>query len=177
MSRLGKLAAWLQGSRGTSRTKVFEYRSTRIWIDGQETPVEGVDQELLEKIASQLGVSADERVGELGDESIQGTLAEALGSTVSTTREVRTHGPPRRVDCPRCQRTIVDRTGYCLYCGEVLASQPSQAQGQRDAPVQQEVRPQPNPVDAKYLNSEVTGDESAQEEENQDSFLQRLRRL
>jgi hypothetical protein len=104
-----------EGGQPPDDHRIFEQRSTKVWIDGEELSAGDLqDQELLEEVARQLGTTPEKLLDEL-----RGTEMREI-SPETAEAELAAAGPVRRVRCPRCERTVADRKGYCLYCGSAL---------------------------------------------------------
>jgi hypothetical protein len=112
---------WLEGETGAeqgddgSSARVFEQRSTKVWINGEELSADELrDRGLLEEVARQLGTTPEKLVEEL-----QGTgMREISPDTAEAT--LAGGGPAARAQCPGCEHTVLDRNGLCMYCGSSL---------------------------------------------------------
>jgi len=154
---------------------IFEYRSTKIWMNGHEVSTDAVDDNMLQQIASQSGMSMDQvREMILGRGNLDSmTMPHSMSHNANEVTAVESKGPIRLVECTACNRTVVDRKGFCMYCGHVF--QAANADEVKETVTQQPVK---QDVDAKFLKGEVEGTQSQQQEERgKQSFLQRLLRM
>lgn len=103
-----------QGNDGRD-TRIFERRSTKVWINGEELSAEELrEQGLLEEVARQLGTTPEKLLQELRVTEMREISAEEAEAALAAP------GPAARVECPGCERTVVDRNGFCMYCGSSL---------------------------------------------------------
>ena len=100
-----------------------ETKSTKVLIDGQEIDVEDIDDDLLRDMVSELGVSPEN----LAAIQVQEGANAVLRSAAAELAEARASGLVERVECPDCERTVVNRTGSCMYCGASLVENPAAA--------------------------------------------------
>ena len=115
MSFFNKLTK-LRGAKPAPDTPAADHEPTMVTIDGQEIAAEEIDDDLLRHVVSELGVSA----ADLAAIQVQEGASAVLRSAAAELAEVRAEGPVERVECPDCERTVVNRTGSCMYCGGSL---------------------------------------------------------
>jgi hypothetical protein len=103
------------GDQPSEGQRIFEQRSTKIWVNGEElSPEDLQDQGLLEEVARQLGTTPEKLIDELRGSEMREISPEAAEA------ELAAAGSVRQVRCPSCERSVADRKGYCLYCGNPL---------------------------------------------------------
>ena len=122
MSLFNKLAK-LRGAKLAPDTLEKETKSTKVLVDGQEIDAEDIDDDLLRRMVSELGVSPEN----LAAIQVQEGANAVLRSAAAELAEARASGPVERVECPGCGRTVVNRTGSCMYCGTSLVESPAAA--------------------------------------------------
>jgi len=169
MSLFDKLSKLAEKGGARTRTVHYERTSTKVWVDGKEIDASDgtVDDDLLRALKEELGISSGEMDEMLGHEG----KSAMLRSAAAELAEVRAKGPIERVECPGCSRTVVNRTGSCMYCGAALISEASRQADTASTGSQR------NTVDEKFLNDEVESTRAEEEQAIKDAFLQRLRRM
>lgn len=165
------LGEWLSRDASSEEIKIFEYKSIKVFGSEKEVSEGQLPDVMIRQLAEQMGVSETEVRRFLGsDQSAEG-IAEALHRATTSARESVVTGPVVRVECPDCHRTVVNRKGYCMYCGAVLPEVAVEEEKQHT----HESRSTADEVDEKYLKTEI--DTRSQDEDDTDSFMQRLRRM
>lgn len=169
MSLFDKLSKLAEKGVSRSSTVYYKHTSTRVWVDGKEVEAgnAAVDDELLRVLKQELGISSREMSEMLRHEG----KSAMLRSAAQELAEVRARGPIEKVECPGCARTVVNRTGACMYCGTALVTE--EAQVAETSPTTS----QRNAVDEKFLSDEVETTQAEEEQAIKNAFLQRLRRM
>ncbi len=141
-----------RGAKLAPDTLESETKSTKVLVDGQEIDAADIDDDLLRQMVSELGVSPEK----LAAIQVQEGANAVLRSAAAELAEAGASGPVERVECPECERTVVNRTGSCMYCGTPLGEDPAAAA---------ETHSGASPVQEKLLEGDVAtaqvGDEAA----------------
>lgn len=145
----------VEGTRRWEQTRIIRSSEVRrsIEINGVRYDLPG-DGPVSDDLVQSLGARLDLPLSE---------VRELLARVDAETSRAST--PVRRVDCAGCGRTVVDRTGWCVYCGAELRTVATEE-------VPSSTREE---SDRRVLEEDVHADEETPLEER--SFLRRLKGL
>lgn len=170
------LGRFLSQDVSENEIKIFEYKSVKVFGSKQEMAEGEIPDEMIRQMAQQMGVSESEVRRFLGSEQTGTHHTESTHHTTSSAHErVEATGPVVRVECPDCHRTVVNRKGYCMYCGGILEQE--QEQEQATEVHRTETPTTAQDVDAKYLKTDVETTRTDDDEHEGDSFMERLTRM
>lgn len=166
-------------------TALFNFRYTKISMDGKDVSADALDEGVLQQISQQSGLSIQEVrqmiLGGEGASAMRDFEHLVHGDRVVTEGQIQeqihdqnvTSGPIRRVECTGCHRTVVARKSFCMYCGEVLPEEQQMPHRNTSAKTDR----QSNDVDAKFLKTDIGQTDRREDDEDRDSYVQRLRRM
>ncbi len=112
MSLFSKLAK-RRADKVTALTLELRHESATVLVDSPEDGAEEVDDDVLRQVVGELGVSA-EKIAAI---QVQEGANTVLRSAAAELAKMQAAGPVERIECADCERMVVNRTGFCMYCG------------------------------------------------------------